>query len=147
MKPAIPIAAAFVVGLAASTLVGMRHPAAAAAETPAKEATVAEAPAKSAPTDSTGVVAPPDSATAPADTTHAGDSTMVATRRVVAVFAKLSPEDVAPLAAGMSDSVLAPVLASLGPARAAAILAALPATRAKTLSRQMLVPTRAGSKP
>ena len=156
MKPFIPIVAAFVVGLAGSTAVGMRHPAAAADSTAtAAPAAKAAAPAATDSTAAETASSPADSAAAPVtrtaaspapvDTAAHADTLVGATQRLAGVFAKLGAQDIAPIAEGMSDSALVPVLRRLGTAKAAEVIAALPVTRAKALRRLLLMPGRGTS--
>jgi hypothetical protein len=147
MKPAIPIAGAFVLGLVGSTVVGMKHtpptdpakttlpPAVAAAPASASEASarpVSSPP--SAPVDAPAVL---DTAVAPA-----ADSSV---SRVASVLLKLAPDDAAPIAARMADSELVPVLRRMGVDKSAPLLAKLPTARARELSRLIITPPSSGT--
>lgn len=147
MKPAIPIAAAFVVGLAGGTFVGKGHAAPPAVAAPAPKGAAAPAAADTA------VAAPvdkpaPDSVPAAEQGVVVADSNPAAPKsdatQLAAVFAKLAPADIVPLVTHISDDDLVPVLRKLPVATTASVLALLPKERSAALSKRLLVPTGTG---
>jgi hypothetical protein len=140
VKPAALIGIAFVVGLAGSTVVGMkRAPAPPPADSaPARPATVAAPHDTVTPKPDTTAVPDAINAETPHDSTVAVRSDSV---QLAQTFAKLDPREVALLGSHLTDADFSAALRGMGVSRSAAVLAELPKARAATISKLLLSPT------
>jgi hypothetical protein len=164
MKPAIPIAGAFLLGLAGGAVAAKGPPA--PVEAPAVK-TAAGSDTTHAKSDSSATPAgvAPDSAAAHSDSQGlvvegagpiatptaaapaAGAKPVDDAQQMANSFAKLTAAEIVPIAAHMSDDDLLPVLRKLDVGTSAAVLALMPKSRSSGLSKKLLVPATMAAKP
>jgi type IV secretory pathway VirJ component len=161
MKPAIPIAGAFLVGLAGGAFAAKGPPAPVETTVVKKDATTADTTRAKSDTSATpGAGVAPDSAAAHSDSQGLvveGTGPVAApvaktkseddAQQVANSFAKLTAAEIVPIATHMSDEDLLPVLRKLDVGTSAAVLALMPKSRSSGLSKKLLVPATMAAKP